>query len=73
MNDNIVKKGRGRPKGSAAPNVVEISIQDFLSKIQNKNINIVKVSRTWLNALDSGEIMNDDVPSVEDKIEFKKY
>jgi hypothetical protein len=33
----------------------------------------VKVSRTWLNALDSGEIMNDDVPSVEDKIEFKQF
>lgn len=73
MNDTIVKKGRGRPKGSAAPNVVEIPIQEFLSKIQNKNINVVKVSRTWLNTLDGGGVIDDNDSFVEEKIEFNKY
>lgn len=64
-------KRRGRPKGSGAPNVIEVSLEDLLHKADTHNLQSVFVSRTWFNKLGLVKTINvDKVENTENKIEF---
>lgn len=66
MNENV-KRGRGRPKGSVAPNTLDIPVEDLLSIVREKGLTSIKVSRTWFLELDK----HVESPKIEDaKIEF---
>lgn len=64
--NNIEKRGRGRPKGSCAPNVVEIELDELIAKLGDTRK--VIVSRTWLQSLDKSATVCDATPAP--KIEF---
>jgi hypothetical protein len=68
-----LKRGRGRPKGPSVPNVVTISIDDLLQKLDKINCTEVKVSRTWLLDIDKMTTVSDTTQTSEqsEKIEFK--
>lgn len=72
MNE-VLKRGRGRPKGTSNPNIVSVNIQDLLEKLDKIKSNEVKVSRTWLLDIDKMTTVSDTVPEAEaeQKIEFK--
>jgi len=72
MNE-VLKRGRGRPKGPSVPNVVNISIDDLLQKLDKIKCTEVKVSRTWLLDIDKMTTIDETVleAEVEQKIEFK--
>ena len=72
MNE-VLKRGRGRPKGASNPNIVSVNIQDLLQKLDKIKSDEVKVSRTWLLDIDKMTTISDTVPEaeVEQKIEFK--
>jgi len=72
MNE-VLKRGRGRPKGPSVPNVVNISIDDLLVKLDKIKCTEVKVSRTWLLDIDKMTTIDETVleAEVEQKIEFK--
>ena len=71
MNE-VLKRGRGRPKGPSVPNVVNISIDDLLVKLDKIKCTEVKVSRTWLLDIDKMTTIDETVleAEVEQKIEF---
>lgn len=66
MNEEI-KRGRGRPKGSTAPNTLDIPAEDLVSLIREKRITTVKVARTWFSDLDKAV----ESSNMDEKIEFK--
>lgn len=72
MNENpIVKRGPGRPKGSTNPNFLDISVQDLIQKLEDKNIKTVKVARKWYLGLDSAQDSDTVSPQSEpQRIEF---
>ena len=72
MNE-ILKRGRGRPKGASVPNVVSINIDELLQKLDKINCTEVKVSRTWLIDIDKTTISRDTTgeSDASDKIDFK--
>jgi hypothetical protein len=72
MNE-VLKRGRGRPKGPSVPNVVNISIDELLEKLDKIKCTEVKVSRTWLLDIDKMTTIDETVleAEVEQKIEFK--
>ena len=72
MNE-VLKRGRGRPKGPSVPNVVNINIDDLLQKLDKIKCTEVKVSRTWLLDIDKMTTIDETVleAEVEQKIEFK--
>jgi hypothetical protein len=72
MNE-ILKRGRGRPKGASVPNVISINIDELLQKLDKINCTQVKVSRTWLLDLDKMTNISDTMSESDasDKIEFK--
>jgi len=72
MNE-VLKRGRGRPKGSSSPNIVSVNIQDLLQKLDKIKSDEVKVSRTWLLTIDKTTVIDDTVPQSDavEKIEFK--
>lgn len=72
MNENpIVKRGPGRPKGSTNPNFLDISVQDLIQKLEDKNITSVRVARKWYLNLDNITV-SDTITSQSEpaKIEF---
>jgi hypothetical protein len=72
MNE-ILKRGRGRPKGASVPNVISINIDELLQKLDKINCTEVKVSRTWLIDIDKTTISRDTTgeSDASDKIDFK--
>jgi len=72
MNE-VLKRGRGRPKGPSVPNVVNINIDELLEKLDKIKCSEVKVSRTWLLDIDKMTTIDETVleAEVEQKIEFK--
>jgi hypothetical protein len=72
MNE-VLKRGRGRPKGPSVPNVVNISIDDLLQKLDKIKCTEVKVSRTWLLDIDKMTTFDETIqtPEESEKIEFK--
>lgn len=66
--NKIQTKRRGRPKGSGAPNTIQISLQDLLDKVDTHNIQTIIVSRTWLQKLGVSAPISSE--STENKIEF---
>lgn len=72
MNE-VLKRGRGRPKGASNPNIVSVNIDTLLEKLDKIKSTEVKVSRTWLLDLDKMTIPCETVPESEivEKIEFK--
>jgi hypothetical protein len=72
MNE-VLKRGRGRPKGSSNPNIVSINIEELMQKLDKIKSTEVKVSRTWLLDLDKTTVIDDTVPQSDavEKIEFK--
>lgn len=72
MNETL-KRGRGRPKGPSVPNVVTISIDDLLQKLDKIKCTEVKVSRTWLLDIDKMTTISETAQTSEEseKIEFK--
>ena len=72
MNE-VLKRGRGRPKGASNPNIVSVNIQDLLQKLDKIKSDEVKVSRTWLLDIDKMTTISDTVveAEAEQKIEFK--
>ena len=72
MNE-VLKRGRGRPKGPSVPNVVNINIDELLEKLDKIKCTEVKVSRTWLLDIDKMTTIDETVleAEVEQKIEFK--
>jgi hypothetical protein len=72
MNE-ILKRGRGRPKGASVPNVISINIDELLQKLDKINCTEVKVSRTWLLDLDKMTNISDTMSESDasDKIDFK--
>ena len=72
MNE-VLKRGRGRPKGSSSPNIVSINIEELMQKLDKIKSTEVKVSRTWLLDIDKMTTIDDTVveAEAEQKIEFK--
>jgi hypothetical protein len=72
MNE-VLKRGRGRPKGPSVPNVVNISVDDLLQKLDKIKCTEVKVSRTWLLDIDKMTTFDETIQTSEEseKIEFK--
>jgi hypothetical protein len=72
MNE-VLKRGRGRPKGPSVPNVVNISVDDLLQKLDKIKCTEVKVSRTWLLDIDKMTTFDETTQESEEseKIEFK--
>ncbi len=72
MNE-VLKRGRGRPKGASVPNVISINIDELLQKLDKINCTQVKVSRTWLIDIDKTTISRDTTgeSDASDKIDFK--
>jgi len=72
MNE-VLKRGRGRPKGASVPNVISINIDELLQKLDKINCTEVKVSRTWLIDIDKTTISRDTTgeSDASDKIDFK--
>lgn len=72
MNE-VLKRGRGRPKGASNPNIVSVNIDILLEKLDKIKSTEVKVSRTWLLDLDKTTVIDDTVPQSDasDKIDFK--
>jgi hypothetical protein len=72
MNE-VLKRGRGRPKGASSPNIVSVNIDTLLEKLDKIKSTEVKVSRTWLLDLDKMTTIDETVleAEVEQKIEFK--
>jgi len=72
MNE-VLKRGRGRPKGASVPNVISINIDELLQKLDKINCTQVKVSRTWLIDIDKTIISRDTTgeSDASDKIDFK--
>lgn len=72
MNE-ILKRGRGRPKGASVPNIISINIDELLQKLDKINCTEVKVSRTWLIDIDKTTISRDTTgeSDASDKIDFK--
>jgi hypothetical protein len=72
MNE-VLKRGRGRPKGPSVPNVVNINIDDLLQKLDKIKCTEVKVSRTWLLDIDKMTTFDETTQASEEseKIEFK--
>ncbi len=72
MNE-VLKRGRGRPKGASVPNVISINIDELLQKLDKINCTQVKVSRTWLIDIDKTTISRDTTgeSDASDKIDFR--
>ena len=72
MNE-VLKRGRGRPKGASVPNVISINIDELLQKLDKINCTEVKVSRTWLIDIDKTTISRDTTgeSDASDKIDFR--
>jgi hypothetical protein len=52
--ENIIKKGRGRPKG--ATSTVEITLSELLAKVGNNPAVTIHVGRKWINKFDGVQI-----------------